>query len=84
MSEMPQVIIGCGKLKYPRPMPAQSLYRSTYIRYAVAWTRSIGQGPMILLAKYGLILGSRTIAPYTASFAKPSGFAAEGAGIIYE
>lgn len=77
MSEF-QVIVGCGKLKHPRPLPAQHLYRSTYIRYAVGWARSVGVTPLILSAKYGLIEGTRTISPYTASF-KPrlDGFSAE-------
>ena len=83
---MPEtVIIGCGKLKHPRPLPAQHLYRSVYIRYAVGWSKSIGSAPLILSAKYGLIEGTRTIAPYTASFKKRlDGFAAEAAGIRLE
>lgn len=62
------VLIGCGKLKHPRPMPAQHLYRSVYIRYAVGWAHSIGVTPIIFSARYGLVEGTRTLAPYDSSF----------------
>lgn len=67
MSEF-RVIVGCGKLKHPRSLPAQHLYRSTYIRYAVGWANSLGHEPIIFSALHGLVEGSRTLAPYDSSF----------------
>lgn len=83
--EIEPIIIGCGKLKHSRPLAAMHLYRSVYIRYAVGWAKSVGSVPFILSAKYGLIEGTRTIYPYTASFKKRlDGFAAEAAGVRLE
>lgn len=83
--ERVQVVIGCGKMKHPTPLAAMHLYRSVYIRHAVGWAKSIGTVPFILSAKYGLIEGTRTISPYTASFKKRlDGFAAEAADVRRE
>lgn len=70
----PWVVIGCGKAKRSTPAPAAELYTSSYITCAVHWARSVTTENhlLILSAKYGLIPGTRIIAPYDTSFLRDS------------
>lgn len=73
----PWVIVGCGKQKRAEPSPAADLYLGPYVSKAVAWARSVTDDEhlLILSAKYGLILGTKVIEPYAASFSTGVGFA---------
>lgn len=66
MKNPPNIIISCGKRKRWTPAPALELYCGGYFLAMKRWALSITTRDRIyiLSAKYGLIHGSKLIAPY--------------------
>jgi len=57
-------LIACCKTKSNYPAKAINLYQSALFKKSVAYADKFGLPVYILSAKYGLISGERTIAPY--------------------
>lgn len=60
-------LVGCGKLKYNRRLPARDMYRGDLFRKALAYATKTAENVYILSAKYGLIEPHEVIDPYDLS-----------------